>query len=58
MVLFPERDTNPCASMPCMNGGSCENDGATRYYCFCHPLVGGDDCEVGKNQIALALSSL
>ena len=38
------KNTIPCGrSLPCLNGVSCENDGAGKY-CVCSPGFTGDNC--------------
>lgn len=40
--MFP--DVQPCHSSPCLNGGTCKNDGDT-FTCTCFPGYQGDRCE-------------
>jgi hypothetical protein len=39
-------DVNDCASSPCKNGGSCE-DQLNGYKCLCVDGYEGHDCQVG-----------
>ncbi|KAM5147255.1 coagulation factor VII [Callospermophilus lateralis] len=41
-------DGDQCASNPCQNGGSCE-DQLQSYVCFCLPDFEGRNCETNKN---------
>nr|XP_004663430.1 coagulation factor VII [Jaculus jaculus] len=41
-------DVDECASNPCQNGGSCE-DQHQSYICFCLPDFEGRNCETNKN---------
>ncbi|KAL2770491.1 coagulation factor VII isoform a preproprotein, partial [Daubentonia madagascariensis] len=41
-------DGDQCASNPCQNGGSCE-DQLQSYVCFCLPDFEGRNCETSKN---------
>ena len=39
----------PCASSPCLNGGTCNNiNGATSYQCTCTQSDFGQRCETGR----------
>ena len=40
-------DINECASVPCMNGGSCI-DGVNEYTCTCVAGFNGIHCEISK----------
>ncbi|XP_066091415.1 coagulation factor VII isoform X2 [Saccopteryx bilineata] len=42
------KDENQCASNPCQNGGSCE-DQFQAYICFCPDDFEGRNCETNKN---------
>ena len=41
-------DIDECASNPCQNGGTC-NDNINSYTCSCIPGYTGNNCEIGKN---------
>ena len=41
-------DIDECASSPCQNGGTC-NDNINSYTCDCIPGYSGSNCEIGKN---------
>ncbi|CAD7942956.1 unnamed protein product [Amoebophrya sp. A120] len=43
-----ETAADPCAKMPCKNGGECIPDGEY-YSCACPPLYSGTDCEYKEN---------
>merc|ERR1712087_906118 len=38
-------DTNACESVPCQNGGVCEDGTGDEYKCTCQPGFAGDNCE-------------
>ncbi len=40
-------DIDECASTPCQNGGTC-NDDVNSYTCTCNAGYTGSDCETGK----------
>ncbi|XP_069704556.1 delta and Notch-like epidermal growth factor-related receptor isoform X2 [Periplaneta americana] len=39
-----QEETDPCASSPCQNGGSCARNG-TQFRCDCGPGFGGPQCQ-------------
>ena len=41
------KDIDDCASNPCQNGGTC-NDEVNSYTCDCVPGHAGDNCEIGN----------
>ena len=43
---FPFLDIDDCASNPCENGGTC-NDDVDSYTCECVPGFNGPNCENG-----------
>ena len=55
--LFSNLGTNECASIPCLNGGTCV-DGVNRYDCSCRPGFAGDDCQTGIKGLGFNRTSL
>ena len=43
-----EEEALPCDCNPCMNGGTCYDEGSA-YQCVCPNDVNGDHCENGKS---------
>jgi hypothetical protein len=46
-----ETNIDECASLPCQNGGVCQ-DGINAYTCFCPPGFTGTSCETNINDCA------
>ena len=51
MVHCVFSDIDECASNPCLNGGTCEDE-LDRYHCHCPPGFTGCMCESGKCKLA------
>ncbi len=47
VILLKLTDVNECATSPCQNGGTCENNHGF-YTCICEKAFTGTDCEIGK----------
>ena len=47
VVVVVVVDINECASIPCENGGDCD-DQVNRYSCTCVPGFNGDTCDNSK----------
>ena len=48
IVLCLVPPTDPCASNPCQNGGTCKGDGAGGYSCSCLTGWTGQNCDEGE----------
>ena len=46
MIYFEGLD--PCSSDPCVNNGTCVDNGDNTFKCMCPPGVTGDRCQVRK----------
>lgn len=44
-----ECGSNPCSSVPCRNGGTCESPDAESFRCNCEPQFTGEFCENAVN---------